>query len=172
MRRGRSTFMLAAAAASIIPCVLLLVLGSRRASQPRVLEGRSAPPGHGYALSGDIAIAEPSEPRRVWLYSLIGTDFPGDPSCSCCVCPQSYPYCRPYYSIVSGIRLSHAAGAVTGAATLLQHWMHHYLGLGFGRYQMLLVVHSNSNGRCSFNVASAQPGLLCAVVFNGATCLL
>jgi hypothetical protein len=45
---------------------------------------------------------------------------------------------------------------VAGAAILLQHWLRHYMDLGFGREQMLLVVHSNhdgaaclSNGVCS-----------------------
>lgn len=39
-----------------------------------------------------------------------------------------------------------AADVVIGAATLLQHWLRHYTDLGFGREQMLLLVHSNSNG--------------------------
>ena len=49
-----------------------------------------------------------------------------------------------------------AADVGIGAATLLQHWLRHYSDLGFGREQMLLLVHSNSDG-------AADPRGACSV---------
>lgn len=65
---------------------------------------------NGSAVIADVPKRNPVPKRnRVWLYSLIGTDFPG-------------------------------------AATLLQHWLRHYADLGFRPEQMILVVHTRSNG--------------------------
>ena len=71
MRSCRITALLVAAA-SVTPCLLLLILGSRRPSQLRVREGYGAHNGR------DNAEVELAEQRRVWLYSVVGTDFPGD----------------------------------------------------------------------------------------------
>jgi hypothetical protein len=81
MRHNRIILLLVTAA-SVIPCVLLLVLGSRRSSRLKVHKSHGAHSGHGHMLDAGIAVAEPSEERRMWLYSLIGADFPGDPCCS------------------------------------------------------------------------------------------
>ena len=71
MRTCRITALLVVAA-TVTPCLLLLVLGSRRPSQLMVRESYGAHNGR------DNADAEPTGERRVWLYSLVGTDFPGE----------------------------------------------------------------------------------------------
>lgn len=69
------------AIAGMALCMVLFITGSRRPSPTAAQEVRLAAGWHGRALSDNLTMAELPEQRRVWLYSLIGTDFPGGAHC-------------------------------------------------------------------------------------------
>jgi hypothetical protein len=77
--------LLHAAAAAVLLCMLLPVLDSRNHLQLKVQEGPRAEFGRDLTSFGDNVATDLPQRNQVWLYSLIGTDFPGDLSALCCI---------------------------------------------------------------------------------------
>jgi hypothetical protein len=69
--------LLYSAAAAVLLCLSTTTVGRERGVL-KVQRGQGARIARDHATNGSIAVADQPSDRKVWLYSLIGTDFPGD----------------------------------------------------------------------------------------------
>lgn len=78
--------LLHAAAAAVLLCLLL---PNRTSHPPNIHESASVRFGRDRGLKSNTAVPDVTKGAQVWLYSLVGTDFPGAPDCNAGRCRKT-----------------------------------------------------------------------------------